>query len=187
MAMRMATWAWFSPRARVPRGAPCIFGSIQQARTAAYAPDTPYWPQRRLRPAIWVGRQTSSRRINMSRVAPDPKMTLISAMLANCSGTGGTCVAEYSVFCTAQAGVHKDQKEHPILFLQSAMERVCKTPRDGITDVQIECTEQQRPHPTLKSSRAGTLIAGPHRYTNAARAPSQNRLSEPRLTVRHDY
>lgn len=186
MAMRMATWAWFSPRARVPRGAPCIFGSIQQDRTAAYAPDTPYWPQRRLRPAIWVGRQTSSRQINMSRVAPDPKMTLISAMLANCSGTGGTCRAEYSVFCTAQAGVHQDRKEH-LNFLSNLQLEVCKTLRESIADVPIERAEQQRFHPAPKSSREGTLLTNPHRQTNAARAPSQNRLPEPRLTVRHEF
>lgn len=171
--MWIATWAWFSPHARVPQGAPCIFGSIQQSRTAAYAPDKPYWSQGRLRPAIWIGRQTSSRQINMSRVAPEPKMTSISAMLVNCSGTGGTCVAEFSVFCTAQAGVHKSQKEHPI-FLCNLQWKVCKTPRDGITDVQIECTGQLRLRPAPKSSRAGTLITGPHRYTNAARTPSQN-------------
>ena len=62
-------------------------------------------------------------------VAPDPKITSISAMLLNCSGTGGTCVAEYSVFCTAQAGVHKGQKEHPGLFMQSAMENMQNTKR----------------------------------------------------------
>lgn len=65
----------------------------------------------------------------MLRVAPEPKMTSISAMLVNCSGTGGTCVAEYSVFCTAQAGVHKGQKEHPILFMQSAMKSIQNTKR----------------------------------------------------------
>ena len=129
MAMRMATWTWFSPRARVPWGAPCIFGSIQQARAAAYAPDTPYWSQRRLRPAIWVGRQSSSRQTSVPRATSDPKMTSISAMLLNCSGTGGACGAEYSVFCTAQAGVHKDQKEHPSLFMQSAMESMQNTKR----------------------------------------------------------
>ena len=112
-----------------PQGAPCIFGSIKQSRTAAYAPDKPYWSQGRLRPAIWIGRQTSSRQINMSRVAPEPKMTSISAMLVNCSGTGGTCVAEYSVFCTAQAGVHKSQKEHPGPFMQSAMDNMQNTKR----------------------------------------------------------
>lgn len=63
----------------------------------------------------------------MLRVAPDPKMTLVYAMLANCSGTGGTCRAEYSVFCTAQAGVHKGQKEHPTLFMQCAMESMQNT------------------------------------------------------------
>lgn len=46
---------------------------------------------------------------------------------------------------------------------------------------------QQRPHPALKSSRVGTLLTNPRRQTNAARALSQNRLPEPRLTVRHEY
>lgn len=160
MAMRMATWAWFSPRARVPRGAPCIFGSIQQARTAAYAPDTPYWPQRRLRPAIWVGRQTSSRRINMSRVAPDPKMTLISAMLANCSGTGGTALLNTPFFARPRRGYIRTRKNIPSYFCNLQW-KVCKTPRDGITDVQIECTEQLRLRPAPKSSRAGTLLTDP--------------------------
>lgn len=186
MTMWMATWAWFSPRARVPRGAPCIFGSIQQTRIAAYAPDTPYWPQRRLRPAIWVGRQTSSRQINMSRVAPDPKMTSISAMPPDCSGTGRAHGAEYSIFCTAQAGVHQDRKEH-LNFLCNLQLEVCKTLRESIADVPIERAEQQRFHPAPKSSREGTLLTNPHRQTNAARAPSQNRLPEPRLTVRHEY
>ena len=65
----------------------------------------------------------------MPRVAPEPEMTLISAMLANCSGTGGTCGVEYSDFCTAQAGVHQDQKEHPSLFMQSVMESMQNTKR----------------------------------------------------------
>ncbi len=104
MAMRIATWAWCSSRARVPQGAPCIFGSIQQARAAAYAPDTPYWSQRRLRPAIWVGRQSSSRQTSVPRATSDPKMTSISAMLLNCSGTGGACGAEYSVFLHGPGG-----------------------------------------------------------------------------------
>ena len=30
-------------------------------------------------------------------------------------------------------------------------------------------------------------MADPHRNANVARAPSQNKLPEPRLTVRHDY
>lgn len=160
MAMRIATWAWFSPRAQVPRGAPCIFWSIQQARTTVYAPDIPYWPQGCLRPAIWISRQTSSRQINMSRVAPDPKMTSISAMPPDCSGTGRAHGAEYSIFCTAQAGVHQDRKEH-LNFLCNLQLEVCKTLRESIADVPIERAEQQRFHPAPKSSREGTLLTNP--------------------------
>jgi hypothetical protein len=77
-----------------------------------------------------LGRQANPVRTkNMFRVAPDPKMTSISVMLFNCSGTDGACGAEYSVFCTAQAGVHKGQKEHPSLFMQSAMESMQNTKR----------------------------------------------------------
>lgn len=104
MAMRIATCAWFSLRARVPWGAPCIFGSIQQTRTAAYVPDTPYWSQGRLRPAILVGRQTPSGQKGMPCAAPEPKMTSISATLLSRSGTDRARGAECSVFCTARAG-----------------------------------------------------------------------------------
>ena len=65
----------------------------------------------------------------MPRVAPEPEMTSISTTLPDCSGADGACVAEYSVFCTAQAGVHQDQKEHPSLFMQSAMESMQNTKR----------------------------------------------------------
>lgn len=102
--MRIATWAWFSPRARVPQGAPCIFGSIQQTRTIAYAPDIPYWSQGRLQRAVLVGGQTPLGQIGVLRAVPDHKMSSSFAILPDCSGAGGACVAEYSVFCTAQAG-----------------------------------------------------------------------------------
>ena len=65
----------------------------------------------------------------MPRVAPEPEMTSISTTLPDCGGADGACVAEYSVFCTAQAGVHQDQKEHPSLFMQSAMESMQNTKR----------------------------------------------------------
>lgn len=169
MAMRAATWAWFSPLARVPWGAACIFGSFQQARTAAR----------------YHG-QTPSGQKSVPRAAPDPKMTSISAMPPDCSGTGRAHGAEYSIFCTAQAGVHQDRKEHLNFFCNLQLE-VCKTLRESIADVPIERAEQQRFHPAPKSSREGTLLTNPHRQTNAARAPSQNRLPEPRLTVRHEY
>ncbi len=54
------------------------------------------------------------------RAAPGPKMTSISAMPSDCSGTSRAHGAEYSVFCTAQAGVHRDRKEYLHFFMQSA-------------------------------------------------------------------
>lgn len=136
MAMRTATWAWFSPLARVPWGAPCIFGSIQQARTAAYVPDTPYWSQGRLRPAILVGRQTPSGQKGMPRAAPEHKMTSISATLLSRSGTGRARGAEYSVFARRGRGHIRIRKNIPT-FLCNSKWKVCKTPRDSIAAVQI--------------------------------------------------
>lgn len=136
MAMRIATCAWFSLRARVPWGAPCIFGSIQQARVAAYAPDIPYWSQERLRRAVLVGGQTLLGQMGVLRAVPEPKMTSISVTLLSRSGTGRARGAEYSVFCTAQAGVHQGRKEH-LSFLCNLQLEVCKTPRDSIAAVQI--------------------------------------------------
>lgn len=185
MAMRIGMWAWSSLRARVPWGAPCIFGSIQQARTAAYAPDIPYWSQERLQRAALVGGQTPLGQMGVLRAVPEPKMTSISVTLLSRSGTGRARGAEYSVFCTAQAGVHQDQKINPT-FLCNLQWEVFKTPRDSITDVQIE-RGAAAPPPRAQIKQSGGAPNGPHRQTNAARAPSQNRLPEPRLTVRHEY
>lgn len=186
MAMRIGTWAWLSLHARVPWGAPCIFGSIQQTRMAVYAPDTSYWSQGRLRPAIWVGRQTPSGHKGMPRACPDAKMTSIPMTLPDRNGADRARSAEYSVFCTAQAGVHQGQKEHPNLFMQSVMGSM-QTPGGSIANVQFERAGQQRLHPTHKSGRAGTLITSPHRYADVARAPSQNKSPGPRLTTRHEH
>ena len=65
----------------------------------------------------------------MLRAAPDPKMTSTSTMPPDCSGTGRARGAEYSVFCTARAGVHQDQEEHPSLFMQSVMGSMQNTKR----------------------------------------------------------
>lgn len=65
----------------------------------------------------------------MPRATSDPKMTSISAMLPDCSGTGRARGAEYSVFCTARAGVHQDQEEYPSLFMQSVMGSMQNTKR----------------------------------------------------------
>lgn len=104
MAMRLGTWAWFSLRARVPWGAPCIFGSIQQARVAAYAPDIPYWSQERLQRAVLVGGQTPLGQMGVLRAVPEPKMTSISVTLLSRSGTGRARGAEYSVFLHGPGG-----------------------------------------------------------------------------------
>ena len=37
--------------------------------------------------------------------------------------------AEYSVFCTARAGVHQDQEKYPSLFMQSVMGSMQNTKR----------------------------------------------------------
>lgn len=104
MAMRIGTWVWFSLRARVPWEAPCIFGSIQQARTAAYAPDIPYWSQECLQRAVLVGGQTPLGQMGVLRAVPEPKMTSISATLLSRSGTGRARGAEYSVFLHGTGG-----------------------------------------------------------------------------------
>ena len=74
-------------------------------------------------------RQTPSRQKGMPRAVPEPKMTSISATLLSRSGTGGARGAEYSVFCTARAGVHQDQEEYPSLLMQSVMGSMQNTKR----------------------------------------------------------
>ena len=127
MAMRIGTWAGVLMRARVPWGAPCIFGSIQQARVAAYAPDIPYWSQERLQRAVLVGGQTLLGQMGVLRAVPEPKMTSISVTLLSRSGTGRARGAEYSVFCTAQAGYIRAGKNISA-FLCNLQLEVCKTP-----------------------------------------------------------
>ena len=89
-------------------------------------------------------------------------------------------------FARPRRGYIRARKNIPP-FLCNVQWKVCKTPRDGIADVQIEYAGQQRLHPTTKSSRTETLIAGPHRYANVARAPSQNEPPEQRLTIRCEH
>lgn len=154
MAMRIATWAWFSPRARVPRGAPCIFGSIQQARVNAYAPDILFWSQGCFQRAVLVGGQTPLGQMGILRAVPNHKMSSSSAILPDCSGAGGACVAEYSVFCTAQAGVHQDQKEHPSLFMQSAMESMQNIQETALLMSKLNARGSSAPpHAQIKQSR----------------------------------
>lgn len=156
MAMRIATCAWFSLRARVPWGAPCIFGSIQQTRTAAYVPDTPYWSQGRLRPAILVGRQTPSGQKGMPHAAPEHKMTSISATLLSRSGTGR---ARTPFFARRGRGYIRIRKNIPAFYAI----------RNGKYAKHLEIAlllsklgaGRRRLRPAPKSSRAGTLLTNP--------------------------
>ena len=79
--------------------------------------------------AVLVGGQAALEQMGALRAAPDPKMTSISAMPPDRSGAGRARGAEYSVFCTAQAGVHQDQEGHPSLFMQSVMGSMQNTKR----------------------------------------------------------
>ena len=162
MAMRITTWAWFSLRARVPWGAPCIFGSIQQARTAAYAPDIPYWSQKRLQRAVLVGGQTPLGQMGVLRAVPEPKMTSISATLLSRSGTGRARGAEYSVFCTARAGVHQDQEEHPSLFMQSCNGKYAKHQETALLMSKLNARDTSastlRPNPAERGRSQRTPI-----------------------------
>ena len=79
--------------------------------------------------AVLVGGQAALEQMGALRATPDPKMTSVSAMPPNCSGTGRARGAEYSVFCTAQAGVHQGRKEHLSFFMQSATGSMQNTER----------------------------------------------------------
>ena len=160
MAMRIGTWAWFSLRARVPWGAPCIFGSIQQTRTAAYVPDTPYWSQGRLRPAILVGRQTPSGQKGMPHAAPEHKMTSISATLLSRSGTGRARSAEYSVFLHGADGGTSGSGRTSQPFYAIRNGKYAKHLEIALLLSKLGAG-RRRLRPAPKSSRAGTLLTNP--------------------------
>lgn len=172
MAMRIATWAWFSPRARVPRGAPCIFGSIQQARVNAYAPDILFWSQGCFQRAVLVGGQTPLEQMGILRAVPDHKLSSSSAILPDCSGAGGACVAEYSVFCTARAGGTSGSGRTSQPFYAICNGKYAKHQEIALLVSKLSAG-QQHLRPAPKSNRAGTLMADPHQNANAARALSQ--------------
>ena len=172
MAMRIGTWVWFSLRARVPWGAPCIFGSIQQARTAAYAPDIPYWSQERLQRAVLVGDQTPLGQMGVLRAVPEPKMTSISATLLSCSGTGRARGAEYSVFLHGTGGGTSGSGRTSQPFYAICNGKYAKHQEIALLVSKLSAG-QQHLRPAPKSNRAGTLMADPHQNANAARALSQ--------------
>ena len=97
----------------------------------------------------------------------------------------GLALLNTPFFARPRRGYIRTRKINPT-FLCSLQWEVFKTPRDSITGVQIE-RGAAAPPPRAQIKQSGGAPNGPHRQTNAARAPSQNRLTEPRLTVRHEY
>ena len=112
----------FSRHARVPSGAPCIFGSIQQAGAAAYAPEASFWASEILRQTIWVGGRGPARRYHTFRVPAGPQNDADCAASPIRGVADGDRDAEYSGFCTVQAGVRWDGKGCPRLFMHDASE-----------------------------------------------------------------
>lgn len=96
-----------------PLGSTVHFWEYSASQDGCICAGHTYWSQERLQRAVLVGGQTPSEKKGMLRAAQEPKMTSISAMPPDRSGTGRARGAEYSVFCTARAGVHQDQEEHP--------------------------------------------------------------------------
>ena len=98
----------------------------------------------------------------MLRAAPDPKMTSISATLLSRSGTGRARGAEYSVFCTARAGVHQDQEEHPSLFMQSCNGKYAKHQEPALLMSKLNARDTSastlRPNPAERGRPQRTPI-----------------------------
>ncbi len=122
MAMRIGTWAWFSLRARVPWGAPCIFGSIQQAGAAAYAPEASFLGQRDPSTDYLGWRTGSGAAISRVSRRAGPQNDADRAASPIRGVADGDRDAEYPGFCTVQAGVRWDGKGCPRLFMHDASE-----------------------------------------------------------------
>ena len=105
----------FSRHARVPPGAPCIFGSIQQAGAAVYAPEASFWASEILRQTIWVGGRGPARQYHAFRVAPGPKMTPIARLPRFAASPTGAAMLNTPVFARSKQG-------YPRLFMHDASE-----------------------------------------------------------------
>lgn len=103
-----------------PQGAPCIFGNIQQAGMAAYASETFAWL--RWDPSTdnlgWrTGHGAAIMRVSRRVVPQNDADRAVSSIRGV---VDGDCDAEYSGFCTVQAGVRWDGKGYPRLFMHGA-------------------------------------------------------------------
>lgn len=112
----------FSRHARVPSGAPCIFGSIQQAGAAAYAPEASFLGQRDPSTDYLGWRTGSGAAISHVSRRAGPQNDADCAASPIRGVADGDRDAEYSGFCTVQAGVRWDGKGCPRLFMHDASE-----------------------------------------------------------------
>lgn len=126
----------FSRHARVPSGAPCIFGSIQQAGAAAYAPEASFWASEILRQTIWVGGRGPARRYHTFRVAPGPKMTPIARLPRFAASPTGTAMLNTPVFARSKRGYVGTGRGAPV-FLCMTQAKLCKTIGHHAPDTQI--------------------------------------------------
>ncbi len=108
-------------------------------------------------------------------------------MLPDCSGTGRARGAEYSVFARHGRGGTSGSGKISQPFYAICNGKYAKHQEIALLVSKLSAqgsgASALRPNPAER----GRSLTNPHRQTNAARALSQNRLSEPRLTVRHEY
>lgn len=107
---------FFSRHVRAPPGAPCIFGSIQQAGAAAYAPEASFWVSEILRQAIWVGGRGPARQYHAFRVAPGPKMTPIVWLPRFAASPTGTAMLNTPVFARSKRGYVGTGRDAPSFY-----------------------------------------------------------------------
>lgn len=128
--------ACFSRRARVPRGAPCIFGSIQQAGVAAYAPKASFWASEIIRQAIWVGGWRPARQYHAFRAAPGLKTTPIAWLPRFAASPAGATMLNTPVFARSKRGYVWTGRGTPV-FLCMTQAKLCKTIGYRAPDTQI--------------------------------------------------
>ena len=126
----------FSRHVRVPPGAPCIFGSIQQAGAAAYAPEASFWASEILRQTIWVGGRGPARQYHAFRVAPGPKMTPIVRPPRFTASPTGTAMLNTPVFARSKRGYVGTGRGAPV-YLCITKAKLCKTIGHHAPNTQI--------------------------------------------------
>ena len=126
----------FSRHARVPRGAPCIFGSIQQAGVAVYAPEVSFWASEIIRQTIWVGRRRTTWRWRAFRAEPCPKATPAARCSRFAASPAGVAMLNTPVFARSKRGYVWTGRGAPV-YLCMAQAKICKTIGRHAPDAQI--------------------------------------------------